>query len=254
MFNLDNLLKIALTASNEACKAILKERKNLITWQKADKSPISSADIASNETINEILKSSDIEIISEESLPQKRNLKALQNFWLVDPLDGTSGFIKGGNEFCVMISLIHQNRPILALIQNPTTNDIFYAHKDSKVYKNNEVLKPNEAEFKNNKFKALLSVNHLTKEDENFAKNHNLEPLNISSGLKFCAILQGFAGVYKRFESLHTWDLVAGDFLVNQNGGFMGNFSQNKLFYNATNYQSEPFICVSRKEFLKDFL
>lgn len=49
MFKLDNLLKTAIDASNEASKAILKERKNLQIWQKQDQSPLTSADLASNE-------------------------------------------------------------------------------------------------------------------------------------------------------------------------------------------------------------
>lgn len=69
-----------------------------------------------------------------------------------------------------------------------------------------------QQEYEKNKYKALLSVNHLSKEDEDFAKEHQLKAINIGSGLKFCAILEAKAGVYKRFEKLNIWDIVAGDF------------------------------------------
>ncbi len=252
MFNLDKFLEIAINASDKASKAILKERENFETWQKEDKSPLTSADLASNEILSDILASTDIKILSEEKLLKEEDCKDLQSFWLIDPLDGTSGFLKGSDEFCVMISLIYQNRPVLALIKSPSKGDIFYAHKYSKVYKNEKILSVNG--YENNKFKALLSVNHLSKEDENFAKEYKLEALNIGSGLKFCAILEGRAGVYKRFEKLNIWDIAAGDFLVNQNGGFMGDFSKKYISYNALTYKAQPFICVSCKNFLEDFL
>ncbi|EAH5863531.1 3'(2'),5'-bisphosphate nucleotidase CysQ, partial [Campylobacter coli] len=120
MFKFDNLLKTAIDASNEASKAILKERKNLQIWQKQDQSPLTSADLASNEILNDILGKTDIKILSEEGLLSQEESKNLQSYWLIDPLDGTSGFLKGSDEFCIMISLIHEDRPILALIKNPS--------------------------------------------------------------------------------------------------------------------------------------
>lgn len=250
MLNLDKFLEIAINASDQASKAILEERKNFKTWEKEDKSPLTSADLASNKILNDILGSTDIKILSEEKLLSKEECEELKTFWLIDPLDGTSGFLKGSDEFCIMISLIHEDRPILALIKNPSKGDIFYAHQNTRVYKNDKILDISEQDFIDNQSKALLSVNHLSKEDENFAKKHNLTPINIGSGLKFCAILEGRAGVYKRFEKLNSWDIAAGDFLVNQKGGFMGTFSKEMILYSPLNYKCEPFICVSKKSFL----
>lgn len=252
--NLDYLLELAIQASNEASKVILKERENLKIWQKEDKSPVSSADLAANAIITEILSQSDLKIFSEEKILNYEERKNLEYFWLIDPLDGTSGFLKGGNEFCVMISLIHQNRPVLALIKSPSKGDIFYAHKETKVYKNDKNLNILASEFEKNKFKALLSVNHLSKEESKFAQHYKLEAINKSSGLKFCAILEGKAGVYKRFQSLSIWDIAAGDFLVNRNGGFMGDFKGQMLDYNAKHYKALPFLCVAQKAFLSEFL
>lgn len=254
MLNLDKFLQIAINASNQASKAILEERKNFKTWEKEDKSPLTSADLASNKILNDILGSTDIKILSEEKLLSKEECEELKTFWLIDPLDGTSGFLKGSDEFCVMISLVHDNRPVLSLIQNPSKGDIFYAHAKTKVYKNDKLLQIHQQEYEKNKYKALLSVNHLSKDDEDFAKEHQLEAINIGSGLKFCAILEAKAGVYKRFEKLNIWDIVAGDFLINQNGGFMGDFSKKYILYHPLNYRSSPFICVSSRNFLQDFL
>ncbi|MDO4674181.1 inositol monophosphatase family protein [Campylobacter sp.] len=250
--NLDPYLTLALDAAEAAAGVILSERDGLKIWQKEDGSPITSADLASNEIINEKLSSTGIKILSEEKILGPKERADLEYFWLIDPLDGTKGFLRGGDEFCVMISLIHHARPVLALIKNPCNGDIFYAHKDSPVYKNHQILEKNPHVFTQNKRTALLSVNHLCKDDEEFAQKYQLKALNISSGLKFTALLDGRAGLYRRKEKLSIWDLAAGDFLVNQNGGFMGNFQKRPLCYNE-DLRADFFIAVSDEAFLDDF-
>lgn len=252
--NLDYYLNLAIEAASLASKAIMQTRDSLEIWKKEDKSLVSTADMVSNEIITQKLSQTNFKIFSEEKILKYEERKNLEYFWLIDPLDGTSGFLKKSDEFCVMISLIKEQRPILALIQSPSTNNVFYAHLHTPVYKNNTILKKDENLINQNKNTALLSVNHLSKEDENFAKKHNLKTLNIGSGLKFCAILEGRAGVYKRNENLSIWDIAAGDFLINQIGGFMGDFNSKLLNYNQESYKALPFIALSDKKFLKDFL
>ncbi len=252
--NLSPLLDLAIEAANAASAAILNERKNLKIWQKEDSSPVSSADLISNELITQKLAETGIEVFSEEKILPFEKRKNLECFWLIDPLDGTSSFLKQKDEFCIMITLICEQRPVLSLIKNPTNGDIFYAHKDSKVYKNHRILEKDEEFFKQNQFTALLSVNHLSKEDKEFATKHNFKALNISSGLKFTALLEGRAGVYRRAENLSIWDIAAGDFLVNQNGGFMGDLRGNFLNYNQEGNKASHFLALSQKSFLKDFL
>lgn len=251
--NLNSCLSLALDASEKASKAILDSKSNLKIWQKEDKTKVSSADMASNEILTQMLSSSGIKVFSEEKILHYEERKNLEYFWLIDPLDGTSGFLEGSDEFCIMISLIYQNRPILALIKNPSNGEVFYAHKDTKVYKNDKILEKNEDFFLANKNTALLGKNYPNK-DKTFLKNHELKTLNIGSGLKFNALLEGKAGVYRRVENLSIWDIAAGDFLVNQNGGFMGDFNQNPLLYNQKNLKASSFIAVADKNFLSDFI
>ncbi len=162
---LNSYLDLAIEAANAASVAILNERKSLKIWQKEDRSPVSSADLISNEIITQKLTKTGIEVFSEEKILPFEKRRTLECFWLIDPLDGTSSFLKQKDEFCIMIALIYGQRPVLSLIKNPTTGDIFYAHKDSEVYKNHKILEKDEEFFKENQFTALLSVIHLSKAD-----------------------------------------------------------------------------------------
>ncbi len=227
--NLDHLLNLALDAAQRASEAILREQKALKICTKADGSPLSSADLASNEALCEVLASSDIAICSEESPLNYATRKDLERFWLIDPLDGTKGFIRGGDEFCILLALIEGARPILSLIAKPATGETYYAHAFSPLYKDAKPLKIAPEAYEKSRKIALLSVHHPSPLNQAFLDKNALTPLKISSALKFIALLEGRAGVYHRFESLHSWDIAAGDFLLNKNGGFMGKFSENLL-------------------------
>src|SRR5210317_1434521 len=83
---------------------------------KEDRSPVTSADIAANEYIEQELQTltPTIPRLTEEStntVYQQR--KDWQTLWLVDPLDGTRQFIKNKPDFTVNIALIHHQTPVL---------------------------------------------------------------------------------------------------------------------------------------------
>ncbi|TQR33841.1 3'(2'),5'-bisphosphate nucleotidase CysQ [Campylobacter sp. MIT 99-7217] len=252
--NLDDLLELALSASHEASKAILKEKQNPQIWQKNDRSPLTSADLASNEALCKILKKSNIPICSEEQILPFEQRKNLPYFWLIDPLDGTKGFIKGSDEYCILIALIQGQRPILALIEQPEKENLFYAHQQSKLFKNHAEFIPDESFFLQNKKKLLLSVHHPNPQSKEFMDKNDLEAIKISSALKFNALCNGEAGVYRRIESLHSWDIAAGDFLVNHGGGLMCDLSLKPILYNQESFLCPSFIAVSRKEFLTNLV
>ena len=96
---------------------------------KDDLSPLTKADLVSNEIIcKSLLKIyPKIPIISEESskIDYKKRSNWL-NYWLVDPLDGTKEFINRNGEFTTNIAMIHKNRPIFGIIHAPERNETYW--------------------------------------------------------------------------------------------------------------------------------
>lgn len=244
--NLDSMLELAIKAANAGSKAIL-DTKELNVKKKENNTPLSAADLASNDAIINVLQKSKIPICSEEAPLDYNVRKNLKSFWLIDPLDGTKGYIKGSSEYCILIALIRDFRPILGVILQPK-NDIFYAHIDSKLYKNHTEFSTNITFATSNKNKAMISSSD---KNEVFLKINNLEGMAVSSALKFCYILDGKAGVYARFENLNSWDIAAGDFLINHSGGFMGDLQHNLINYNAPNFRCAHFIATQNIDILE---
>ena len=116
--NILELLNIAIDAGKEILNIYNDE---IIVNSKEDKSPITKADINSNDLIVNRLKKleSNIPILTEESVVEWKNRKDWIKYWLIDPLDGTKEFINRNGEFTVNISLIENNYPIFGIIYSP---------------------------------------------------------------------------------------------------------------------------------------
>ncbi len=124
-------LDIAIQAAKEAGNAILEiYKRNFEISKKSDDSPITEADLKSNEIIKEILSQTEHVILSEEDRDDQSRLSK-DTIWIVDPLDGTSDFIDKTGEFTVMIALIKNKKPILGVISWPTEKTFFVAQKGS---------------------------------------------------------------------------------------------------------------------------
>ena len=169
---------VALQAVSEAGKAILEiYGENYKTSTKNDDSPITEADVKSNEIIKSILSKTPHHILSEEDKDDKSRLTK-ELVWIVDPLDGTSDFIDKTGEFTVMIALVRNQKPILGVIGWPTEKTIFAAQKDGGAfrYSNGEWRKisvTNVSEL--SKCRAVGSRHHLSDKEKSFIEKLGIE-------------------------------------------------------------------------------
>ena len=112
----DTLLKKAIEVSVIAGKGIMDiyNQKNYSIQEKSDKSPVTEADFCSHKIICNQLKTTGIEVLSEEGNDKEwSKIRKNKRFWLIDPLDGTKEFIKGNGEFTVNIALMDDEKPVL---------------------------------------------------------------------------------------------------------------------------------------------
>ena len=131
-----DILNIAIDAGKEILKIY---KKNFNVDLKADNSPITEADINSNNLIKKRLIEieKNIPILTEESLVNWDTRKVWKKYWLIDPLDGTKEFVNRNGEFTVNISLIENNLPIFGVIYAPEKSLLYYGLKnDIRLLKN----------------------------------------------------------------------------------------------------------------------
>lgn len=261
--NINNLLKIALTASFNAADSILEIYKSDFDYKlKEDNSPITLADKNSNIIICNILKNTNIPIISEES--EKISYDIRKNYkytWIVDPLDGTKEFINRNGEFAVNIALAKNGKPIIGVICAPCLNTLYFASNTIGSFKldnynlfdipnlsldkiiNSSIKLPIE----NNKEKIIIcSHSHLNDETKKFIENlsdKNYKIIKKGSSIKFGIIAEGKADIYPRLFPTMEWDTAAGQIILEQTGKEILDFNTKKtLRYNKKDLKNPSFI------------
>lgn len=125
-------LEVAVDLAKAAGKSILGlYEKPLRVEQKShdnDVEPVTQADRIANELIVNGLKAAfpSDGILAEESVDTERRLSK-SRVWMVDPLDGTNGFIDGNGDFAVQIGLIEEGEPVVAVVYVPLSRVLYRA-------------------------------------------------------------------------------------------------------------------------------
>ncbi len=230
-------LDIAIKAAKEAGNAILEiYQGNFEISKKNDDSPITEADLKSNEIIKEILSQTEHVILSEEDKDDQSRLSK-NTIWIVDPLDGTSDFIDKTGEFTVMIALIKNKKPILGVISWPTEKIFFVAQKGSGAfrYSNGKWEKISVTALAElSKCRAIGSRHHLLDKDKSFIKKLGIEDFtSIGSSLKVGKISSGEAEAYiTTTNKMKEWDSAASYCIISEAGGKMTDMLGNDITYN----------------------
>ena len=230
-------LDIAIKAAREAGNAILEiYQGDFKTSKKNDDSPITDADLKSNEIIKEVLSQTEHTILSEEDKDDQSRLSK-DTIWIIDPLDGTSDFIDKTGEFTVMIALIKNKKPVLGVIGWPTEKTFFVAQKGSGAFRySNEkwekISVTTSTEL--SKCRAIGSRHHLLDKEKLFIKKLGIEDFtSIGSSLKVGKISSGEAEVYiTTTNKMKEWDSAASYCIISEAGGKMTDMLGNDITYN----------------------
>ena len=103
-------------------------RTELKNWTKGASSPVSEADIA----VNDLLESGcdprrRIMAGCRKKAPTTRARLGKHLVWIVDPIDGTRGYLAGREDWCVSVALVEDASPVLAAVFAPASDEFFFA-------------------------------------------------------------------------------------------------------------------------------
>lgn len=257
-------LQTTIKASIDAGKAILEVYRsdNFEVELKSDNSPLTLADRKAHNIIVDYLEKTNIPILSEEGrdIPYEER-KNWNQFWLVDPLDGTKEFVKRNGEFTVNIALIENGKPVMGVIYVPVTDVLYFGSIEDGAYRIEKASSfTTEAEIlqsartlpidrSDGTFKVVASRSHMSKETEDYVeklrqKYENLEIVSKGSSLKLCLVAEGNADIYPRFGLTSEWDTGAGHAIVLASGGkvVLADDESKELMYNKENILNPYFI------------
>lgn len=230
--------------------------KDFAIYEKSDESPLTEADLAAHNVIVAQLQSiSDLPILSEESADiDWATRQKWQQYWLVDPLDGTKEFIKKNGEFTVNIALISQGKPVLGVVYAPVLDETYVGVEGHGAYKLSDGEKLSISPKKhqaNDIWKVVGSRSHQSDEIKAFLTNlaGNSELVAMGSSLKLCLVAEGKAHLYPRLGPTSEWDTAAAQAVVEAAGGkvlvYKDEATDSPLRYNQKESLLNPFFLVS---------
>ena len=250
---LDSIINVSKNAGQSILDIYNDENKFNNIEIKKDNSPLTLADKASNNIICSSLKKlyPDIPILSEEGTTiDYYERKKWNNFWLIDPLDGTKEFIKRNGEFTVNIALIKDSKPILGVVYAPVLDITWYGSKDIGSFKiegdsNSKKINVINSIDNNKNIKIVSSRSHSNnpKLKEYTSQFNKFELIKMGSSIKICLVADGSAHYYPRFGPTMEWDTAAAHAIVKYAGGNILNInSKLELRYNKENLLNPGFL------------
>ncbi len=241
--------------------------------------PVTAADVAANHYILETLQASlgkeDFGYLSEETYKSlsEQALESLLHHpwvWIIDPLDGTRDFIDKTGEYAVHIALVHEGRPVLAVVAWPEAEKLYYATLGGGTFvETAEGVTTSVRVSKRNAIADLSLVASRTHRDERFKQLLDQLPFKAkhyvgSVGCKIATILEQQADVYISLSGKSApkdWDIAAPELILSEAGGQFTHFDGTPLLYNqgdisqwgglmASNGHCHETLCTQASEIL----
>ena len=226
-------------------------KKGLKKEIKSDNTPVSNGDLEVNKYITEKISAitPNTPIISEETSDNKNNSQ-LNNFWLVDPIDGTYDYINNLEEFTINAGLIINNKPIGGLVYAPAKKRMFYSfgYGNALELTNNKKINLNEKSIEKNKpIKFVCYSNKIKPEIQKIYQEIGVvENVKMKSSLKFCVVASGEYDGYVAEPRAYEWDIAAGHAILEHSGGTITDFDGNEILYGKSGLKNPSLILKSK--------
>lgn len=232
------MLNIAVKAARRAGQIINRAALDLDLIQVSKKQHndfVTEVDKASEAAIIDTLKTAypNHSILAEES---GRSENESEYQWIIDPLDGTTNFIHGFQYYCVSIALLYRNIVTQTVVYDPTRNDLFTASRGRGAFLNDRRIRVSRRDRLVN---GLIGTGFPFRETGGLDAYCRLftEMTNACAGLRrpgaaALDLANVAAGRLDGFfeQGISAWDIAAGNLLVTEAGGLIGNYTGDSDF------------------------
>lgn len=238
-------------AAREAGEAILEiVRCGFEVYSKHDTSPVTEADRAAELIILAALARAapGIPVIAEEEVAAGRIPAHDDIYFLVDPLDGTKEFIRGGEDYTVNIGLIERSKPTLGVVFAPATGRLHGGCVGEGAWLDEGRGRvPITTRPRGELTTAVASKSHLNQATIDYleAAVGNCGYVSIGSSLKFCILAEGKADIYPRAAPTSEWDTAAGHAVLLAAGGLVDGPDGDALHYGKHAFLNRAFVATS---------
>ena len=237
-------------AAREAGEAIQQiVRRGFDVETKRDASPVTEADRASELVILAALArcAPGVPVVAEEEVAAGRIPAHDDLFFLVDPLDGTKEFVRGGDDYTVNIGLVENRTPILGVVFAPATGRLHAGAVGAGAWLDEGSGRtPIATRERPLQVAAVASKSHLNQATIDYlqAAVGQCDYVSVGSSLKFCIVAEGRADIYPRAAPTSEWDTAAGHAVLLAAGGLADGPDGGPLQYGKTAFLNRGFVAT----------
>lgn len=247
-----SLIDRLTTVVSQAAAAILAIRADALnTRTKADQSPVTAADDASEAIILEGVARllPGVPVISEEATARGIVASAGDDIILVDPVDGTRELVAGRDEFTINLALVRQGRPAIGIVAAPALGLIwrtapgggaqrFRLAPGATANAATDIAAIHTRRMPASCIVAAVSRSHFDPATDAFLERlgkqfGDITRLASGSAIKLCRVAEGVADIYPRLAPTHQWDIAAGHAVLAAAGGIVTTPDGAPLVYRA---------------------
>ena len=215
------------------------------TWHKSRGNPVTDADIEIDRFLQKTLSAQrpDYGWLSEETEDDPARLSCARVF-VVDPIDGTYGFLKQRPHFTIVAAVVENGRPVSAGIYNPITGEMFEASKGMGATKNGaRIFVSTRSGFDGAKILAEKKLMDPARWAEPWPESMTSET-RASAAYRIALVASGEFDATLSLTQKSDWDLAAGDLIVHEAGGVVTSRESNLLMYNCESVVHGSVICA----------
>ena len=252
MNDYDRLIDDLATAVREAGEAILEVvRRGFEVESKLDSSPVTEADRAAELIILAALARAapGVPVIAEEEVAAGRIPAHDDTYFLVDPLDGTKEFVRGGDDYTVNIGLIQSGAPRLGVVFAPATGRLHggVCVGSGAWLDEGQGRRAISTRERRTETTAVASKSHLNQATIDYleAAVGHCDYVSVGSSLKFCIVAEGRADIYPRAAPTSEWDTAAGHAVLLAAGGLVDGPDGESLRYGKRAFLNRAFVATS---------
>ncbi|MBX3581600.1 MAG: 3'(2'),5'-bisphosphate nucleotidase CysQ [Rhizobiaceae bacterium] len=223
-------LDLLTRAAREAGRIALRYfRRNPEVWLKAGASPVSEADYAADRYLRETLLASrpDYGWLSEETVDDVARLEARRTF-IVDPIDGTRGFLDGSKQWCVAAAVVELGRPLVGVLECPARSETFVATRGGGAFKDGRRIKVGVPPSDLRVGGPVSMINAMPTAIRDRVKRSPYVP---SLAYRIAMVADGTLTATFVKPNSRDWDLAAADLILHEAGGAMLDEAGNTPTY-----------------------
>lgn len=215
----------------KSCKPLMMQ-----PFHVSEKGSVSNLVTTADTSVQERLRAALYEILPRAGFLGEETQETItsESYWVVDPIDGTSNFVRGMRMSVISVALVEHGEEVLGVIYDPYTEDVFSAEKGSGAYRNGTRLCVSDRDFSHALFFTAFSVYekkyaHACQSvlADVYAQCDDFRRLG-TAALELCCLAGGQGELYFEMR-LFPWDWAAAAVILREAGGVIGTIDGETL-------------------------